>query len=101
MQRLYRGLKLDEKFERANLHLRRKLRHRIQTKLVKYMSDEHYYLCNKALDKIYCANDMHYMLVIINSSRPKPLEYIIECVDNMEERRYQRWSEEAFGFWYP
>ncbi|WP_263853921.1 hypothetical protein [Apilactobacillus kunkeei] len=44
---------------------------------------------------------MHYMLAIITSSRPRPLEYIIKCVNNMDARRYHRLSQEAFGFWYP
>ncbi|CAI2562372.1 hypothetical protein AKUH3B110M_02310 [Apilactobacillus kunkeei] len=101
MRQLYRGLTSDAKFEQDNLHLRRKLRQKIQNELIKYVGDKHYYLCNKALDKIYCANDMHYMLAIITSSRPKPLEYIIKCVNNMDARRYHRWSQEAFGFWYP
>lgn len=98
MHNKYRGLPYDPDFEQSNRNLRQKIRNIIDIKLIAHREHKNYHPCVRALDTIYCVNDMHYMLEILKSSRKNRLDYIIKRCKDMEERRYHRRSQVLWGF---
>ncbi|GAA6112904.1 hypothetical protein AP1H75_05710 [Apilactobacillus apinorum] len=101
MENIIRAIRPGSAFEYHNRKIRRIIRNKVQLLMEPFQEDKHFDPCNVALDKIYCCNDMNYMLLIMQSSRLNKLEYMIECIENRDQRRIHRQMERSYGFWHP
>lgn len=101
VENIIRAIRPGFDFEYHNRKIRRIIRNKVQMLMLPFINDQHFNTCNLALDKIYCCNDMNYMLVILKSSRLNKLEYMIEYIETRDQRRKHRQMERSFGFWHP
>lgn len=91
----------NKDFEYHNSKIRRVMRCKVQQLMEPFVEHQLFTACNIALDQIYCCNDMTYMVVIMQSSRDNKLAYMLECIENRDQRREHRQKERVWGFWHP